>query len=83
LFGYKIYLWTNEGKPLEPIHVHVLEKTHKNATKIWILSSGGIKVENNNKNCARIRDIYNCLLCVIVRITMGISYDVRKYYHLI
>ncbi len=21
LFGYKIYFWTNEGNPLEPVHV--------------------------------------------------------------
>lgn len=48
LFGYKIYFWTNEGKPLEPIHVHVAEQPHKNATKIWILSNGKIKVDNNN-----------------------------------
>lgn len=48
LFGYKIYFWTNEGKPLEPIHVHVAEKPHKNATKIWLLSTGKVKLANNN-----------------------------------
>ena len=48
IFGYKIYFWINEGKPLEPIHVHVAENPHQNATKIWILSSGKTKVDNNN-----------------------------------
>ena len=34
LFNYKIYFWVNEGRPLEPIHVHVSERPHKDATKI-------------------------------------------------
>lgn len=50
IFGYKIYFWTNEGNPLEPVHVHVSEKPHQNATKIWILSTGKIKLANNNSN---------------------------------
>ena len=50
LFAYKIYFWVNEGKPLEPIHVHVAETPHKNATKIWLLSSGKVEVENNNSD---------------------------------
>lgn len=48
LFGYKIYFWTNEGKPLEPIHVHVSQKPNPKATKIWLLSTGKVKVANNN-----------------------------------
>ena len=48
LFGYKIYFWVNEGKPLEPIHVHVAQTPRQNATKIWLLESGDTKVENNN-----------------------------------
>ena len=48
LFGYKIFFWTSEGKPLEPIHVHVAERPQENATKIWILSSGKTKIVNNN-----------------------------------
>ena len=48
LFGYKIYFWTNEGKPLEPLHVHIAKKPHQNATKVWILSSGKTKIDNNN-----------------------------------
>ena len=35
--SYWVYFWTNENKPLEPIHVHVSEGTPMaNATKIWI-----------------------------------------------
>ena len=41
-FGdYWIYFWTNENKPLEPVHVHI-------ATKIWITSSGNCLLCNNN-----------------------------------
>ena len=48
--GYIIYFWTNEEKPLEPIHVHVSKgKPIQNATKIWITKEG-IKLENNNSN---------------------------------
>lgn len=48
ILGYKIYFWLNEGKPLEPIHVHVSKKYHKNATKIWITKSGKCVLANNN-----------------------------------
>ena len=59
IFGYKIYFWTNENKPLEPVHVHVAERPRENSTKIWILSTGKTKLENNNskipkKDLARI-----------------------------
>ena len=48
ILGYEIYFWLNEGKPLEPIHVHVSKQCHKNATKIWINSDGTCQIENNN-----------------------------------
>ena len=37
-FGpYRIYFWSNEGLPLEPIHVHVSNGVpNAEATKIWI-----------------------------------------------
>ena len=39
--AYWIYFWANEGKPLEPIHVHIAEgRPHQNATKVWITSAG-------------------------------------------
>lgn len=41
LGSYWVYFWTNENKPLEPIHVHISEgKPSSNATKVWITKSG-------------------------------------------
>lgn len=46
---YSIYFWSNEGKPLEPIHVHISEgRANSTATKLWITSSGKVVVCNNN-----------------------------------
>ncbi len=46
--SYLIYFWISEGKPLEPIHVHVAEKTPSvNGTKIWITRKGGTLLANN------------------------------------
>lgn len=47
-YGYKIYFWSNEGDPLESVHVHVSKTPKKNSTKIWILEDGNIELENNN-----------------------------------
>lgn len=39
--NYIIYFWSNENKPLEPIHVHVAEGIpSEQATKIWLTRSG-------------------------------------------
>ena len=36
-----VFFWSDEGEPLEPVHVHVAEgKPQKNATKIWITKAG-------------------------------------------
>ncbi len=64
LFGYNIYFWSNEGKPIEPVHVHISEIPTKNATKVWILSDGSPKLDNNNSNIKkkdlkRILDLIN------------------------
>ena len=49
LGSYWVYFWTNEGKPLEPVHVHVSEGSPvPNATKIWITRSGRCYLCNNN-----------------------------------
>lgn len=49
--AYWIYFWANEGKPLEPIHVHIAEgRPHQNATKVWITSAGKCIVVNNISN---------------------------------
>ena len=48
-FGpYWVYFWTNEGKPLEPVHVHISEgRPEENATKIWITRKGKCLLCNN------------------------------------
>lgn len=47
--AYVIYFWLNEGKPPEPIHVHVSEGIPaENTTKIWITQSGNCLLCNNN-----------------------------------
>lgn len=51
LFGYVIFFWSNEGAPLEPVHVrvHVAKGVpNASATKIGITEAGGCIVANNN-----------------------------------
>lgn len=46
---YIVYFWSNEGMPLEPIHVHIATgRASGNATKIWITSTGKALICNNN-----------------------------------
>lgn len=46
---YIIYFWVNEGKPLEPLHVHIANgKPSANATKVWITEAGKCLLCNNN-----------------------------------
>ncbi len=48
---YWIFFWSNEGKPIEPIHVHISEgNPTPNATKVWITSSGNCLLANNDSN---------------------------------
>lgn len=47
--GYLVFIWINEGDPIEPIHVHISEKRPvKNSTKVWITSSGKCLLANND-----------------------------------
>lgn len=47
--SYIIYFWLNEGKPLEPVHVHIAEGIpSENGTKIWITKAGRTILANNN-----------------------------------
>ena len=49
--SFWVYFWTNENKPLEPIHVHISEgKPVPNATKVWITEAGKTLLANNNSN---------------------------------
>ncbi len=44
--GYKIYFWSNESD--EPVHFHVTKgNPSKNDTKIWVLSTGSLRLANN------------------------------------
>lgn len=46
---YSIYFLSNEGNPLEPVHVHISEGcASSTATKFWITSTGKVIVCNNN-----------------------------------
>ena len=48
---YWIYFWANEGRPAEPVHVHVSEgNPSENAPKIWITASGKCLLAHNNSN---------------------------------
>ena len=56
ILGYHVYFWSNEGNPLEPVHVHISKKPHRNGTKVWILSNGTCKV-CHNKDCIPLSDL--------------------------
>ena len=46
---YIVYFWSNESRPIEPVHVHVAEgDPEQNATKIWITQDGHALLCNNN-----------------------------------
>jgi hypothetical protein len=39
--AYVIFFWLDEGRPLEPIHVHIAKGVPRaNATKVWLTQSG-------------------------------------------
>lgn len=49
--SYWIYFWTNENKPLEPVHVHISEgNPSPKATKVWITRFGKCYLCNNNSH---------------------------------
>ena len=53
--SYWIYFWSNEGAPLEPVHVHIAEGSPvANATKVWITESGKTLLCNNNSNIPKV-----------------------------
>jgi len=74
--SYTVYFWANEGKPLEPIHVHVSQGIPtENSTKIWITKAGKCLLSNNNSKIP-IRTLYNMMGIVEAR-----SQDiVKKWY---
>ena len=49
--SFWVYFWSNEGVPLEPVHVHVSEGVPAaNATKIWITKAGKCLLAHNNSH---------------------------------
>ncbi|MBR0496202.1 MAG: DUF4160 domain-containing protein [Treponema sp.] len=45
--SYAIYFWSNEN--CEPVHIHVAKGNPvPNATKVWLTSTGGCILANNN-----------------------------------
>lgn len=49
LGSYWVYFWTNEGEPLEPVHVHISQGSPTpNGSKIWITKRGKCLLCNNN-----------------------------------
>ncbi len=46
--GYIIFFWSNENKPVEPVHVHIAKHNPKpNSTKVWITQKGNALLCNN------------------------------------
>lgn len=46
--GYIVYLWTNEGLPPEPVHVHIKKGVPSaDGTKVWITKSGHALLAHN------------------------------------
>lgn len=47
--SYWVYFWSDESKPLEPVHIHIAEgKPTAAGTKVWITKSGKCLLANNN-----------------------------------
>ena len=47
--SYVIFFWLDEGRPLEPVRVHVAEGVPRaNATKIWLTQSGKTILANRH-----------------------------------
>ena len=62
--AYLVFIWINEGEPLEPIHVHVSEKRpQKKSTKIWITSRGKCLLSNNDSRIPK--DTLNSIMRII------------------
>lgn len=55
VLGFKVYFWSNEGMPLEPVHVHVSDgAVTRNATKFWVYEDGSVHLESNGSNISSV-----------------------------
>ena len=80
LGSYWVYFWTNENKPIEPIHVHIAEgKPVPNATKIWITKDGKCSLANNNSKIPSV--VLNKLMRVIEARSFEIINKWELYFH--
>ncbi|MBQ9063824.1 MAG: DUF4160 domain-containing protein [Blautia sp.] len=71
--SYWVYFWTNEGDPVEPVHVHIsMGHPSPNATKVWITRRGRCLLCNNNSR------IPEHVLNNIIRIIEARSSDVLR-----
>lgn len=50
VLGYKVFFWSNENDPREPVHVHVAKKIGDASAKFWILKNGKAVLDKNNSN---------------------------------
>ena len=48
---YVVFFWSDESKPLEPVHVHIaIKRPSANATKLWITSTGRVLLCHNHSD---------------------------------
>ena len=74
--AYLVYFLSNEGEPLEPVHVHVSKgKPDKNSTKIWITKSLNCIVCNNNSK------IPNHVLNNLIEIIENRAFEIVDKFH--
>ena len=65
--SFWVYFWSNEGNPLEPIHVHVAEDAPTaNATKVWITRAGKCLLAHNDSRI-NVRVLQNILRIIEAR----------------
>ncbi|MBO5729976.1 MAG: DUF4160 domain-containing protein [Treponema sp.] len=82
LGSYWVYFWTNENKPIEPIHVHIAEgKPVPNATKIWITKDGKCSLANNNSKIPSV--VLNKLMRVIEARSFEIINKWELYFNIV
>ena len=64
---YWVYFWSDEGLPLETVHVHVSEgRPIANATKIWITMTGKC-LKCNNRSSIPERTLRNIMRIIELR----------------
>ena len=78
---YIIYFWSNEGRPLEPVHVHIANgRATANATKIWITRSGKALLCNNSSKIPENEHLFRTKK-VLMGHSLGTSVTENTYGH--